>query len=175
MLVTLCGDLREELPVLFLRLREAVVEGGTKVVEIGPASTALSPYAAASWRPARATPPLVARALTGDDAAVTALARTRGRRARHRRVDAAPALAGRRGRGHRGRAGRGSYAEAGEVTAEALRRLAAALPKATFLPALRRGNVFGALDMGLSPGSCPGRVSLEEGRRWFARGVGIGS
>ena len=31
-----------------------------------------------------------------------------------------------------------------------------ALPKATFLPALRRGNVFGALDMGLAPGSCPG-------------------
>ena len=64
-------------------------------------------------------------------------------------------------------AGRGSYAESGEVTAEALRALAAALPKATFLPALRRGNVFGALDMGLSPGLLPGRIALDEGRRRF--------
>jgi NADH-quinone oxidoreductase subunit G len=69
-------------------------------------------------------------------------------------------------------AGRGSYAESGEVTAEALRTLAAALPKATFLPALRRGNVFGALDMGLSPGLLPGRVSLEEGRRRFTAAWG---
>jgi predicted molibdopterin-dependent oxidoreductase YjgC len=61
-------------------------------------------------------------------------------------------------------AGRPSYAESGEVTAEALRVLAAALPGATFLPALRRGNVFGALDMGLAPGLLPGRVSLEAAR-----------
>jgi NADH-quinone oxidoreductase subunit G len=45
--------------------------------------------------------------------------------------------------------------------------LAAALPRATFLPALRRGNVFGALDMGLAPGLLPGRVSLDAGRARF--------
>ena len=33
-LVTLAGDLREELPVLFLRLREAVAGGTTALVEI---------------------------------------------------------------------------------------------------------------------------------------------
>jgi predicted molibdopterin-dependent oxidoreductase YjgC len=32
---------------------------------------------------------------------------------------------------------------------------------------LRRGNVMGALDMGLAPGLLPGRVSLEEGRAWY--------
>ena len=36
--------------------------------------------------------------------------------------------------------------------AEAAQVLAAALPGARFLPALRRGNVHGALDMGLAPG-----------------------
>ena len=35
-LVTLAGDLREELPVLFLRLREAVAGGTTALVEIAP-------------------------------------------------------------------------------------------------------------------------------------------
>ena len=69
-------------------------------------------------------------------------------------------------------AGRSSYAESGEVAAEAVRALAAALPKATFLPALRRGNVFGALDMGLAPGILPGRVSLEAGRERFTAAWG---
>ena len=53
-----------------------------------------------------------------------------------------------------------------------MRTLAAALPKATFLPALRRGNVFGALDMGLAPGLLPGRVSLDSGREWFTAAWG---
>jgi predicted molibdopterin-dependent oxidoreductase YjgC len=46
------------------------------------------------------------------------------------------------------------------------------LPKATFLPALRRGNVFGALDMGLAPGILPGRVSLAAGRDRFTAAWG---
>jgi predicted molibdopterin-dependent oxidoreductase YjgC len=45
--------------------------------------------------------------------------------------------------------------------------MAEAWPGATFLPALRRGNVMGALDMGLAPGLLPGRVGLDEGRAWF--------
>ena len=69
-------------------------------------------------------------------------------------------------------AGRPSYAESGEVAAEALRVLAGALPKATFLPALRRGNVFGALDMGLAPGILPGRVGLDAGRARFTAAWG---
>ena len=49
-LITLAGDLREELPVLFLRLREAVVGRRTELIELHPAPTALSPLAAASLR-----------------------------------------------------------------------------------------------------------------------------
>jgi predicted molibdopterin-dependent oxidoreductase YjgC len=41
------------------------------------------------------------------------------------------------------------------------------LPGVAFLSALRRGNVNGALDLGLAPGILPGRVGLEAGRDWF--------
>jgi predicted molibdopterin-dependent oxidoreductase YjgC len=37
-----------------------------------------------------------------------------------------------------------------------------------FLPGLRRGNVLGALDLGLAPGVLPGRVALDSGRDWFS-------
>ena len=55
---------------------------------------------------------------------------------------------------------------------EAVQVLAEALPDARFLPALRRGNVNGALDMGLAPGLLPGRVTLESGRAWFTEAWG---
>ncbi|MGB7050250.1 MAG: 2Fe-2S iron-sulfur cluster-binding protein, partial [Acidimicrobiales bacterium] len=48
--VLLTGDVREELPVLFLRLRGAALSGGTSIVELSPRSTSLTPYAAASLR-----------------------------------------------------------------------------------------------------------------------------
>ena len=72
-------------------------------------------------------------------------------------------------------AGRPSYAESGEVAAEALRVLAAALPKATFLPALRRGNVFGALDMGLAPGHPAGPGQPRCGPGALHRRLGLGA
>jgi NADH-quinone oxidoreductase subunit G len=39
---------------------------------------------------------------------------------------------------------------------------------ATFLSALRRANVHGALEMGLAPGLLPGRVPRDGGREWFS-------
>ena len=52
--------------------------------------------------------------------------------------------------------GRGSVAESAEVVTQAAEILADAYPSARFLPALRRGNVMGALDMGLAPGPVAG-------------------
>jgi NADH-quinone oxidoreductase subunit G len=173
-LITLAGDLREELPVLFLRLREAVM-GATTLIELAAAPTALTSLAAASLalRPGEA--PLVARALCGDADAVTALET-------HPEGSAGPddilttardvLAAHPDGEGVVVVFGRPSYAESGDVAAEAARVLAHALPKATFLPALRRGNIFGALDMGLAPGLLPGRVGLESGREWFSAAWG---
>jgi NADH-quinone oxidoreductase subunit G len=120
---------------------------------------------------------VVARALCGDDEAVTALStHPEGSSVTAEVLAAARQVLTERG-GVDGEGvvivlGRPSYAESGDLVAEAARVLAEALPKATFLPALRRGNVFGALDMGLAPGLLPGRVSLQSGREWFAAAWG---
>jgi len=67
--------------------------------------------------------------------------------------------------------GRPSVAESVDATAEAIGALAG-LSNVGFLTALRRGNVHGALDMGLAPGVLPGRVSLNAGRPWFTAAWG---
>jgi len=169
-LITVSGDLREELPVLFLRLREAVL-AGTALVELSPGNTALTALATATLPMRPGDAPVVARALCGDDAATATLSsHPEGSAVSTDALTAARAAlaATPDGEGVVVVLGRPSYAESGEVVAEAARVLAAALPKATFLPALRRGNIFGALDMGLAPGLLPGRVSLEAGRSWFS-------
>ncbi|HXY27122.1 MAG TPA: molybdopterin-dependent oxidoreductase, partial [Acidimicrobiales bacterium] len=174
-LLTLSGDLREELPVLFLRLRTSLTGGGTRLVEVAPTATALSPLAAASLRIRPGDAPVVARALVGDEAAAKALStHPEGPAVAPEALDQAQRILAEHpgGTGVVVVAGRPSYAEAGEVAAEALHALADALPQAKFLPALRRGNVFGALDMGLAPGILPGRVGLEEGRARFTAAWG---
>ena len=57
--------------------------------------------------------------------------------------------------------GRASLAESAAAVEDAALELAR-LPSARFLPALRRGNVRGALEAGLSPGLLPGRVRLDD-------------
>jgi NADH-quinone oxidoreductase subunit G len=170
LVITLAGDLREELPVLFLRLREAVL-GSQQLIELSPTPTALTPLASARLPVRPGDAPLVARALTGDAAATATLStHPEGSALAQGALETAQSLlsAHAGGEGVVIVLGRPSYAESGEVVAEAARVLAGSLPKATFLPALRRGNVFGALDMGLAPGLLPGRVSLDAGRQWFS-------
>ena len=171
--VLLTGDVREELPVLFLRLREAVVDGDTKLVELTARPTSLTRYAASSLTSRPGDAPALARALVGQgdgDWAGDALSVARqllgdvsAETSGSARASDASA-----GDGVVVVLGRPSVAEDAGVVAEAARVLAEALPAARFLPALRRGNVFGALDMGLAPGLLPGRVSLDAGRDWFA-------
>jgi NADH-quinone oxidoreductase subunit G len=161
--IVLSGDIREELPVLFLRLRSGIVDGDLSLVELSPQATALTPHAAVSLRylPGAATELAKAVADPGAPAPAgidpTDLAEAR----RLAGADKVVIVAG-----------RPSLAEDGALVAEAVQALARALPNATFLPALRRGNVMGALDMGLSPGLLPGRVGLEPGRQWFTQAWG---
>jgi len=200
--VVLSGDLREELPMMFLRLRGAVLSGGVELVELTPRPTALTPYATASvlYRPGEVA--TTARALASGSAPPRSVSEAVWRRAMK-------ALAGPLGGsgtegvpermpdgGHRSQVtgaegsstspepqvttgegvvvviGRPSLAEHGELVAAAVVAMAEAWPFARFLPALRRGNVMGALDMGLAPGVLPGRVSMDEGREWFTRAWG---
>jgi NADH-quinone oxidoreductase subunit G len=150
-------DIKEELPILYVRLRAAVLDGKTRLVEIVPQTTGLSKYAAVSlhYRPGE-----VAKA-------VRSLLERPDTDARLSRAAGVLGVDGSDGEGIVVVLGRPSVAEGAEALVEAAGLLGAALPEARFLSALRRGNVHGALDMGLAPGVLPGRVSLDDGRAWY--------
>jgi NADH-quinone oxidoreductase subunit G len=145
--VLLCADLMEELPVLHLRLRGAALAGRTTLHEISPTSSGLTRLAATSVRHAPGAAAAGVAELIGGGALEGA-----------------------------GRVvcvvGRTSLAESPAGVVAAVDALRAAVPGVTFLSALRRGNVHGALDMGLAPGVLPGRVGLDDGRAWFGEAWG---
>jgi NADH-quinone oxidoreductase subunit G len=147
--VTLTGDLRDELPILFLRLRESAVHKGHDLIELASGASALRSVARLTLpvRPGEAH--LVARALVGG-AAAKGLAIADGELANARSIIGD-------GEGVVFVVGRPNLAEGAAVVESAVRTLAEGFPAATFLPVLRRANVNGALDMGLAPGLRPGR------------------
>jgi NADH-quinone oxidoreductase subunit G len=150
-------DLKEELPVLYLRVRDAVEHRGATLVELSPTGTGLTPYAAASLRPRPGEAAAVLRAIFGQGDATPVEGSV---------ADAAHALGG---DGPLAVVlGRTSLAESASTAVDVAGAVLAARPDARFLPVLRRANVFGALDMGLAPGLLPGRVTLDAGREWFA-------
>jgi NADH-quinone oxidoreductase subunit G len=157
--VVLIGpDLKEELGTLYLRLRHAVVNDGVKLIEVTPHATGLSHLAQHRLRPRPGTTAQLVSALA-------AAAAGGGFEAVSTGVDlseleaAAQCLADADG-GVTVVLGRASLAEGAEEVEAAAMELSA-LPSARFLPALRRGNVMGALEAGLSPELLPGRVRLD--------------
>nr|MDQ6909704.1 NADH-quinone oxidoreductase subunit NuoG [Actinomycetota bacterium] len=158
----LAPDLKEELPVFYLRLREAAVDKKVALVELAPQVSALSEHAVVSLlhRPGEAA--AAARKLVA--AMLGRKAASGGGVKADDIAGAAELLAGKRVVVVLGRP---SLAEPAQATTEAAAVLAANVPGLRFLSALRRGNVHGALDMGLAPGVLPGRVSLDDGRAWF--------
>ncbi|HXZ82545.1 MAG TPA: NADH-quinone oxidoreductase subunit NuoG [Acidimicrobiales bacterium] len=158
--ITLTGDVREELPVLFLRLRRAALEG-LAIVECSTSATALTPYARNRLAYLPGEIRRLAEALVGLRRAGTPTG-----------VDPAALAASRallRSLGASGEGlvvvcGRPSSAEPAAAVAAAAETIRRAFPDARFLPALRRANVHGALDMGLAPGLLPGRVTLDDAR-----------
>jgi len=148
--VTLTGDLREELPILFLRLRESAVVKHNSLVELAFGSSALSSVARLSLpvRPGEAH--LVAQSLTSGQLA-------KGLAFGESELADARALLGEAGEDVVFVVGRPNLAESAKVIETAIRTLAQGFPRATFLTALRRSNVNGALDMGLAPDLLPGR------------------
>ncbi|HVE47162.1 MAG TPA: NADH-quinone oxidoreductase subunit NuoG [Acidimicrobiales bacterium] len=161
--ILLAPDLKEELPVLYLRLRAAALEAGVPFVELTPRRTGMSRHCKASltYRPGEAA--ALARALVeGSPTEVAGVpAGSIAAAAELLRVEGAVVVLG-----------RPSLAEPAESVTAAAAILAAGLPGCRFLPALRRANVMGALDMGLAPGVLPGRVALDAGREWFAEAWG---
>ena len=159
-IVVIAGDLREELPILHLRIRRAAVDLGVPLVEVSARTTGLSRDAtvlrAVPGEQARAVEPLVSL-LRGDERRATAAGRDGDMLASF-----AAALEGRDGPVVVV-VGRPSVAETADATVQAAARLVQ-VPGTRFLSALRRGNVHGALDLGLAPGFLPGRVTLDAGR-----------
>ncbi|MBI3257509.1 MAG: molybdopterin-dependent oxidoreductase, partial [Actinobacteria bacterium] len=158
--VLLGPDLKEELPILYLRLRDAVVNHGLNVIEISASQTSMTRYAAVSlrYRPGEAA--VLVQELfehAGDVDVQADLGRARALLEANNVVCVL---------------GRPSVAERADSVVQAALRLRSRVPGMRFLSALRRANIHGALDMGLSPGMLPGRVSLEEGREVFTEAWG---
>ncbi len=130
-IVLLAPDLKEELPVLHLRLRDAATKRGVRIIEIAPKASGLTRHAwkfvpyepgtqVAAIRAALADPTISAQ-LSGGNVVVVL--------------------------------GRANLAESADFTLQAFNTLASAVPGLRVLPVLRRGNVRGALQQGLAPAS----------------------
>lgn len=135
--ILLGPDLKEELPVLFLRIRDAAEKRRSRILEFSPMETGMTRYA---WRSERYEPGFTATAV--------------------RSSLADPEIASQIAAGDVVVVvGRQNLAESDAVTLAALDAIIAAAPAAKVLPVLRRGNVMGALQMGLAPRSAESEAS----------------
>ncbi|MBM3798844.1 MAG: NADH-quinone oxidoreductase subunit NuoG [Actinobacteria bacterium] len=129
--IVLGPDLKEELPVLHLRLRDASEKKRSKIVEFGSKESGLTRYA---WKHTGHEP--------GQQVAAVRSTLTE------------TAVVSQLGKGSVVVVvGRGNLAESPEFTMSALAAVMELVPNAKVLPVLRRGNVRGALSAGLGSGS----------------------
>jgi NADH-quinone oxidoreductase subunit G len=160
-------DIKEELPVLYLRLRHAARNDDVALVELSSVGTGVTDLTTHSlrYRPGEVYPlvrAILETAAGGDgDDIPTEVAGVRADQ-----IEDVARLVGERPLTVV--LGRGNVAEASEAVAEAARVIHEARPEVRFLSALRRANVHGALDMGMSPGLLPGRANYEMAGEAFA-------
>jgi len=163
-IILMSGDPKEELGSLYLRLRHAVVHDGATLIELTPNETGLTKYAKHSVRVRPGDIGIVADAIakgtTGADIGSATSAQL-----------AAAAVAVEQAESVAVICGRTSLAEHASLAVDAINAFAS-LDKVGFLSTLRRGNINGAIDMGLAPDLLPGRTSLATGRSWFASAWG---
>jgi NADH-quinone oxidoreductase subunit G len=128
-IIVLAPDVKEELPVLYLRLRHAAGQRGTKIVELTSHETGLTPNA---WKTVIVEPGKFAQAIrTGAlDGEVA-----------ERLAQGSVSIV----------VGRSNLAESADSVVHALAELMHVAPHAKVLPVLRRGNVRGAIAAGLTP------------------------
>ena len=168
-IVLLGPDLKEELPVLFLRLRDAATTKRVPVVEFATGRTGSTPYAAASVRYRPGEVAVAAKAVVAAAGGNPAERQIGG--AESDVINAAGAVLAKAiaaGKKIVVVLGRGSMAEQSASFVEAALSLRDASPETVVLPAMRRANLHGALDMGMAPGLLPGRVTQSEGAPWYA-------
>ena len=153
----LAPDLKEELPVLYLRVRRAAVELGVPLDR--RLGSRQRPHAVRDL--GAAPPPGRGRR---DGRVGSRRARRRDHRHCARSTTSAASRRGPRGPGRR-RARPRLGRRAGRRHGRTPRRSSPRCPACGSSRALRRGNVHGALDLGLAPGFLPGRVTLDAGAR----------
>jgi NADH-quinone oxidoreductase subunit G len=158
--VLLGPDPKEDLGVLYLRLRHAVINDGVTLVECAPCATGLTALAAHRLHYHPGEVGALAAALVAGGAAKAAAGVEPS-------AITAAAAALRSGAPVTVVLGRASLAEAAGPVVDAALSLRDGVD-ARFLSALRRGNVHGALDMGLTPGLLPGRTTLSTGADRFS-------
>jgi NADH-quinone oxidoreductase subunit G len=154
-------DAKEELGILYLRLRHAVLNDGVRLVEMASVATGLTDELARvslRYRPGYALP-VVRALLAGDAEDVVGGVTPEAIRAAAAALGDGPLTV---------IVGRANLAESGRSIAAAAAAIHHTRADVRFLSALRRANVHGALEMGLSPGLLPGRVTLDGGREWYA-------
>ena len=128
-IILLSPDLKEELPVLYLRVRDAAQKRKARIVEFSSRDSGLSPYA---WRTVGFEP--------GHQAQVV------------RETLTSAEMKEQLGRGQVVVVvGRPNLAENEVFTLQALAEVFGVVPNAKVLPVLRRGNVRGAIAAGLTP------------------------
>ena len=136
-IVLLGPDLKEELPVLYLRVRDAAEKGRRRILEFTPKPGGLTRYAWKSIGYEPGTQLSAMQAALADPQIAEQLAK-------------GPVVV---------IAGRANLAESTAATVQALQALTSAVPNATVLPAFRRGNVVGAMQVGVRPG--PGGLDVR--------------
>ncbi|MFM8380827.1 MAG: molybdopterin-dependent oxidoreductase, partial [Actinomycetota bacterium] len=124
-------DLKDELPILYLRLRDAASKKRSALIEFVPRLSGLTDYA---WKSVGVEPGRLPAAVES----------TLAESAVAQRLASGPVVV---------LVGRSNLAEGDVITMAALDRIMAAVPGAKVLPVLRRGNVRGAVQAGLSGSS----------------------
>ncbi len=127
--ILIAPDFKEEMPVMYLRLRDAVQKKRIRIIEISAHETGLTKHA---WRSVRSEPGASASSIAAlvADAEIAA------------QLASGPVTIV---------AGRANLAESASLTMAAVDAAMKIAPSSTVLPVLRRGNVRGAMTLGLAP------------------------
>ncbi len=167
-LVVLVGpDIKEESPILFLRLKGAIDRGTTRVLEISPNPTSMTKYSAMSLfhRPGEAhlvvnslVTPGPTKAGSGAGLPVGGVELADIDRARALIEDSPGVVFV---------LGRASMADSAQIVTQCASKVRENLPGARFLTVVRRANTHGALDCGLSPNLLPGRMTIDDARGYY--------
>lgn len=143
-IVLLAADPKEELPTLYLRLRHAAENDGASIIELTPAATGLTPYTTLSIRSRPGSVAQIARAIAAGETGQSIAG-----------VDASEIAAANElltsGRPVTIIVGRQNLAEDSSYVVAAASAISHLVPGAKFLPATRRGNINGAIELGLVP------------------------